>query len=70
MAEVKKMRYDKQKSIFTFPCGIKIDITLDKLEWVFELFKLKTEFQTISKLGVVEIPIGSARQIKNYLEKD
>ncbi len=70
MAETKNLRYDKQKNIFTFPCGVKIDITEDKLKWIFTLFKLTAEFETLVRMGAVEIPIGSARQIKNYLEKD
>lgn len=70
MAETKTMRYDKQKSIFTFPCGVKIAIEIDKLKWIFTLFKLTKEFETLNRMSAVQIPIGSARQIKNYLEKD
>jgi len=70
MAETKRMRYDKQKGIYTFPCGVKISITAEKLKWVYELFKISKEYDTLIKLSVVDIPIGSARQIKSYLEKD
>jgi len=70
MAETKRMRYDKQKEIFTFPCGVKINISEEKLKWVFALFKLTKEYETLIKLSVVDIPLGSARQIKSYLEKD
>ena len=70
MADTKMMRYDTQKSIFTFPCGLKIDIAVDKLDWIFKLFKLESEFKKLSTVGYAEIPVGSARQLKNYLEKD
>jgi len=70
MAETKRMRYDKKKEIYTFPCGVEINIAEDKLKWVYALFKITNEFETLIKFGVVDIPIGSARQIKSYLEKD
>lgn len=70
MVETKNMRFDKQKNVFTFPCGIKVDITEEKLKWIFALFKLTKEYETLARLGAVQIPIGSARQIKSYLEKD
>lgn len=70
MVETKRMRYDKNKEVYTFPCGVEINITEDKLKWVYSLFKLTTEFETLMKFSVGDIPIGSARQIKSYLEKD
>ena len=69
MLETKTMRYNTIKGIFVFPCGVEIKITLEKLKWIFTLFKLSNEFEVLSKTSVVKIPVGSARQIKNYLEK-
>ena len=70
MAETKNMRYDKQKGIFTFPCGVKIEVTEEKLKWIYTLFKLTSEFEKLMKFGEGIIPQNAARQIKMYLEKD
>lgn len=65
---VRKLRYEG--GLIKFPCGVKIEVSEEKLKWIFDLFKLQKEFEKIISTQAVTIPKPKAFQIKSYLTKD
>lgn len=53
--------------ILKFPCGVKVEITAEKLAKVFTMFKLEDEIKNIIEKGEATLKKGRAFQIKAYL---
>ena len=62
------IRYEN--GIIKFPCGVQIEISLDKVKWIYDLMKLSSEFEKMKTTGVSTIPKEKSLQIKNYLDKN
>jgi len=50
-----------------FPCGVRVEISEEKIKWVFEIFKYKANGVQIVEQGSTTIPKAVAFQIKSYL---
>ena len=66
--ETRDLRYENGKLMF--PCGVKIEISEEKVKWLYDIMKLSREFETMMKVGVASIPESKAANIKDYLEKN
>lgn len=64
--EVRMLRWDD--GILKFPCGVKVEISEEKIRRLFSLFKLEKEIDKMIKgSDAVAIPKGKAFQIKSHL---
>lgn len=53
--------------IFKFPCGIKVEISEEKLIKLLTAFKLENEIDNMINNGSMTIPKGKAFQIKSHI---
>jgi len=66
--ETRDLRYENGK--MKFPCGLQIEISENKVKWIYGIMKLTKEFETMMKFGVATIPKSKAANIKEYLQKN
>jgi hypothetical protein len=53
--------------VFKFPCGVKADLTEEKMIKLLKMFKLDEQIDNMIKIGSMTIPKGKAFQIKCHL---
>lgn len=64
--EIRMLKW--QDGILKFPCGVKVEISEDKIRKLFTQFKLEKEIDLmVSSNNAVAIPKGKAFQIKSHL---
>ena len=54
-------------NVLKFPCGIKINITAEKINKIFGMFKIPKNGEELVSTGQTTMPKGVAFQIKGYL---
>lgn len=63
--ETRTLRWSK--GILKFPCGVTVEITDEKIKWLFEMFKYKANGIEIVEKGKTTIPKSTAFHIKGHL---
>ena len=66
--DTRDLRYENGK--MKFPCGLQIEITEEKVKWIYDIMKLSKEFETMMKVGVATIPKSKAANIKEFIQKN
>ena len=68
MIEERKLIFNN--GLLKFPCGLEIEITLEKLKWVLTTFKITDKIVELETYGIITLEKPKAMMIKEYLEKD
>jgi hypothetical protein len=50
-----------------FPCGVRVKVTAEKIQWVFKVFKYEGAGREIVEKGQTTIPKSVAFHIKSHL---
>jgi len=56
-----------ENGILTFPCGVKVKISADKIKWLMEMFKHKNNGDELIKIGQTTIPKNVAGHLRSHL---
>jgi hypothetical protein len=50
-----------------FPCGVKVEVTAEKIKWIMKMFKHESNGEEIIRVGKTTVPKNVAFHIKSHL---
>ena len=53
--------------ILKFPCGVKVDISEEKIKWILKMFKHESNGDELIRIGKTTIPKNVAFHVKSHL---